>query len=237
MRNLENWIKYIHPEDLPKIEEELKQITAHAEYKSEFRILPADGNIRWIVSKGKTFCAEGKATRLVGVNIDITDRKQNELTLRFQKSLLEAQSEASLDGILVVALSGEVLSYNRRFAEMWEISEDALAAKSDEKLLQAVIDKLADPQGFLEHIEYLYQNPFIKEMMEIVLKDNRIFERYSAPVGGVILHYSKNLVFSRTLANASRLKKHCVNRKNTIDCCSTAIRCRCGFTTLNHWTF
>jgi PAS domain-containing protein len=49
------------------------------------------------------------------------ERKRAEEDLRFQKSLLESQSEAAIDGILVVSRNGEMTSFNRRFCQMWDI--------------------------------------------------------------------------------------------------------------------
>ncbi|MEZ4618946.1 MAG: PAS domain-containing protein [Caldilineaceae bacterium] len=46
---------------------------------------------------------------------DITPLKDVEKALRFQKTLLEAQSETSLDGIWVVSSEQRSLSYNQRF--------------------------------------------------------------------------------------------------------------------------
>lgn len=111
-----------------------------------------------------------------------TARKQTESTLHFQKTLLEAQCEASIEGILVVTPTGEIISHNRRFVEMWGISNDVLATKSDEKTLESIVEKLVDPQEFSETVSYLYQHPFIKDQAEISLKDGRIFECHTAPV-------------------------------------------------------
>lgn len=179
----EIWSKYIHPEDFPRVRQEVTQATPDDQFKSEFRVLLDDGKVRWMVSKGRIFYdAEGKPARLVGINIDITERKEAETILRFQKTLLEAQSEASIDGVLVVAPNDEIISYNQRFAEMWEIPENVLAAKSDKRLMQAVIDKLTEPEKFIENINYLHQHPHVKDQVEITLKDGRTFEWYTAPV-------------------------------------------------------
>ena len=59
------------------------------------------------------------------------ERKQAEADLRFQKSLLESQSEAAIDGILVVSREGGMTSFNRRFCQMWEISDDVLVSKTE----------------------------------------------------------------------------------------------------------
>ncbi|MBA2620423.1 MAG: PAS domain S-box protein [Acidobacteria bacterium] len=180
---VENWSKYVHPEDLPRIRQQSNQIKSDDEYKSEFRVLLADGSTRWIVSKGRIFYDEQKKpSRLVGVNIDITERKQTETAVRFQRTLLEAQNEASIDGILVIAPDDEILSCNRRFTEMWEIPENLIASKSGEQLIQSVVDKLSEPQKFKENIDYLHQHPHVKDHVEINLKDGRTFEWFTAPV-------------------------------------------------------
>lgn len=104
--------------------------------------------------------------------------------LRFQAALLQAQGEASVDGILVVAPGGEVLSFNRRFVELWGIPDDVVAQRSDPALLRAVEEKLVDPTTFLARIAELYRRPDLESRDEIRLKDGRIIDRYSAPVRG-----------------------------------------------------
>jgi signal transduction histidine kinase len=104
--------------------------------------------------------------------------------LRFQKSVLEAQSEASPDGILVVSPDGRVLSFNRRFVDMWTITEDVLARGEDDLALAAVRDQLVDPQTFVDRVSYLYAHPGETANETLRLKDGRTFERYSAPVYG-----------------------------------------------------
>ncbi|HZC03882.1 MAG TPA: PAS domain-containing protein, partial [Gammaproteobacteria bacterium] len=111
-----------------------------------------------------------------------TEPVRTEETLRFQKALLEAQSEASIDGILVVSTEGKMISFNRRFVQMWGIPEEVIASRSDEAALQWALDKLVDPQEFLARVAYLYEHPGEESRDEIVLKDGRTFDRYSAPV-------------------------------------------------------
>jgi diguanylate cyclase len=108
--------------------------------------------------------------------------RQSEEKLRFQKTLLEAQSEASIDGILVVSPDSKIISFNRRFQEMWGIPEEVMATRSDEAALQAVLDKLVEPQEFLARVASLYEHQDEESREEISLKDGRTFDRYSAPV-------------------------------------------------------
>ncbi len=110
------------------------------------------------------------------------ERKRAEETLRFQKTLLESQSEAAIEGILVVSAEGKMISFNRRFVEMWDIPREVLESRSDEAALRSVLDRLVDPEGFLSRVRHLYDHAEEESQDEIALKDGRVFERYSAPI-------------------------------------------------------
>jgi PAS domain S-box-containing protein len=99
-------------------------------------------------------------------------------------ALLDAQKEASVDGILVVSTEGQMLSFNRRFVEMWEIPDEVVASRSDEAALRSVRDKLVDPDEFLARVAYLYEHPEEESRDEIRLVHGRTIDRYSAPVRG-----------------------------------------------------
>lgn len=113
---------------------------------------------------------------------EIAERRKAEDELSFRKSLLESQNEASIDGVLIVDERGSIIFYNRRFIELWDVPEEVIITRSDEKTLNAVIDKLQQPDEFLTKIRYLYGHREEKSRDEIILKDGRCFERYSAPV-------------------------------------------------------
>ncbi|MFH2139416.1 MAG: bacteriohemerythrin [Pseudomonadota bacterium] len=85
--NQEEWLARIHPDDRDKvwrtIQEELRQ---HQDiYVTEFRMQTKDGRYRWIQGRGKCVAvdAKGEPARLVGINIDIHDRKQAELQVSY----------------------------------------------------------------------------------------------------------------------------------------------------------
>ncbi len=111
-------------------------------------------------------------------------RKRAEEELRFANILLSTQQEVSIDGILVVDENGAIRSSNRRFAGMWSIPLDIVESKSDERALESVMDKLANPEEFIGKVKHLYQAPNETSRDEIVLKDGRTFDRYSAPMFG-----------------------------------------------------
>jgi PAS domain S-box-containing protein len=85
----EDWTRCVHPEDLSRAEQELRRWLADGEGTSEYRAMWPDGSVRWIQARGKVFFDEaGQPLRWVGINIDVTERKQMEQSLRRQTEAL-----------------------------------------------------------------------------------------------------------------------------------------------------
>ncbi len=104
-------------------------------------------------------------------------------SLRTTVAILKAQQEATLDGILVVDSEGHVLSYNRRFLEIWGIPDEVASGANDEQLLAYAADKVTHWDSFIELVKYLYKHPHeVRSGDPIVLKDGRILMRASIPV-------------------------------------------------------
>ena len=60
------------------------------DYETEFRTVRADGNVRWMAARGRAHLnKKGKSTRLLGVTMDVTARKQAELQAQQQRDELE----------------------------------------------------------------------------------------------------------------------------------------------------
>lgn len=112
------------------------------------------------------------------------ERKRAEEALSFSNVIFRTQQEASIDGILLVEEKGEILSFNHRFSDMWGIPSGAIESKSVERAVQSMMDKLASPEEFQSKVKHLYENRNEICRDEIVLKDGRIFDRYSAPLIG-----------------------------------------------------
>jgi PAS domain S-box-containing protein len=137
----------------------------------------------WLTATARPIRDErGEVTGAVTVLRDNTQPKRADEVLRFQKSLLEATGEASIDGILAISTGRRILSYNRRFHEMWGIPRGVMESGSDEEALGIVRDRLADPAAFRARIDYLYAHPDEPSRDEIRLADGRTFDRYGAPI-------------------------------------------------------
>lgn len=125
------------------------------------------------------------AAGLLGRDVgEFVARRQAEERLLFQKALLESQSESTRDGILVVSPEGRMISFNRRFVEMWGIPQEVVESRSDQAALRSVLDQVVDPESFLSRVSYLYEHPEESSSDELLLRDGRVVDRWSTPLRG-----------------------------------------------------
>ncbi|MGD9601235.1 MAG: PAS domain-containing protein [Gammaproteobacteria bacterium] len=86
----------LHPEDRARV---LSSLVAHLKgdapvYEAEIRYRAADGSWRWVQSFGQVVARDpqGRATRMVGIHVDIHERKTGEATReRLERQLQQAQ--------------------------------------------------------------------------------------------------------------------------------------------------
>ena len=76
---------------------------------------------------------------------------------------------------------GQIINYNRRFAEMWSIPKDVLERRDDNAAVAHVLDQLEYPDEFLNKLSELYAKPEAHGLDTLQFKDGRVFERYSQP--------------------------------------------------------
>lgn len=73
-----------YPDDIKQVSKLMNEsFDKKQDYQAEFRIIGKDG-MRWLAGRGKPYYdAKGKPEKLIGVNFDITERKNTEESLRF----------------------------------------------------------------------------------------------------------------------------------------------------------
>ena len=74
------WLSSVHPDDVAGAEAALQQAKQEKiEFHHEYRTVWKDGSIRWTEARGQFFYdADGQPDRMIGVIVDITERKQAE---------------------------------------------------------------------------------------------------------------------------------------------------------------
>ena len=139
----EQWVRRVHPEDraaVSAITDKALAAGSEASYSYEARMLHADGSYRCLEVLGRAVQhdAHGKPTRLMGVQIDITERRALERTLRLSDAALKTVSQ----GVLIADVDRRILSSNPAFTTITGYSEAEILGRNC-NFLQG---PLTDPQ-------------------------------------------------------------------------------------------
>ena len=99
------WGRFVHPDDRERMAAHLARAIDGAEpAAADYRIVAADGSTRWLSYAGQLQQTPG-GDRLLGIVVDISDRKQLELELRYHAAEVERILESIGEGF--VALDGD----------------------------------------------------------------------------------------------------------------------------------
>ena len=113
----------VHPEDRELVR---KKAIEHLKERSallyEYRFLRKDGETMWVLERVVPTQYRGKLA-VIGYFVDITERKQAEERLK----LLSDALEASVDGIAVADMEGNIAFSNKALCQMWGYSPDELS--------------------------------------------------------------------------------------------------------------
>lgn len=115
---------------------------------------------------------------------DVTERKASEALLRLKTALLEAQMNATPEGILVIDKNQKRVLINQRIIELFDVPQDILQDNDDTRLLKHVVSLTRYPEKFLDKVIALYGSPSDTSRDEVELRNGMVLDRYSAPVIG-----------------------------------------------------
>jgi PAS domain S-box-containing protein len=103
------WRDHLHPEDRDWAMEFCAKATSeNRSHDFEYRMIAADGRAVWLRDLVTVVVEEDRATRLRGVMVDITKRKQSEEALRQAQADLALVSRVTTMGELTAALAHEI---------------------------------------------------------------------------------------------------------------------------------
>jgi PAS domain S-box-containing protein len=139
--HFESFLGRIHPEDRERVHQTLQQaMQSGEEIVIEYRVLRADGIVRWIASRGRQQQVKaGKPSGMMGVSLDVSDRKQAEDTLRRQE-----QDLSRLTGRIINAQEEELRRLSRELHD--DLTQRLAALALDAALIEKELNT-SQPQA------------------------------------------------------------------------------------------
>ncbi|NMM79414.1 GGDEF domain-containing protein [Acidovorax sp. SRB_14] len=133
------WDALRHPEDAGRMAGDLQRSRAGLEdaFSAEFRLRDTHGRWRWLVSRGAVAerDAQGRALRLIGMAIDVTDYRDLESALHTSQAKYTAVYETMPDaaGIMRVA-DGHYLEVNPAFCQLLGHPREQVVGRTAQQL-------------------------------------------------------------------------------------------------------
>ena len=134
--NFKSFLGRIHAEDRERVQQTVQQAMQSGEdFAIEYRVLRADGSVRWIASRGRLQPAKaGKPSGMMGVSVDVSERKETEDALRRNE-----QDLSKLTGRIIHAQEEELRRLSR------ELHDDLTQRLAALALDAALIEKELNP--------------------------------------------------------------------------------------------
>ncbi len=118
------WRARVHPDDLPRLETRFGQTVAarRQDHHCDYRIIRPDGEVRWIESRS-IISYEGDGPRLLGANIDVTDRKRVERALGERNMQLSLAGKAAGVGSYAYDVGSDLMQITEGYAALHGLPE------------------------------------------------------------------------------------------------------------------
>jgi len=116
-----DFYRYVHPQDRQRVSEAVAYARRNRKpYAEEFRVVRRDGIERWVAARGEfKYARDGDASQMVGLAVDITERKQIEDALKSsERKFSKVFKESPLSLTLTSANDHRYIEINETFSHM-----------------------------------------------------------------------------------------------------------------------
>nr|WP_319373823.1 PAS domain S-box protein [uncultured Methanobacterium sp.] len=154
------WLKRVHPDDRAMVKEKIDKVLNQNfnSYQYEARMCHADGTYRWVSVAGFSIESDpdGKATRMLGIRVDITQRKEAEEELKLAGLYNRSLIEASLDPLVTIGPDGKITDVNTA-------TENATGYSRDELIGTDFSDYFTEPDKAREGYEHVFREGYVRD--------------------------------------------------------------------------
>ncbi|HYG88974.1 MAG TPA: PAS domain-containing protein [Azospirillum sp.] len=119
--SVDAWTGVLHPEDRNAVLTHRADVIARRQpyLNQEYRILRPDGTIRWIEDSGRVFYGrDGKPLRIIGLGMDVTDRRELEDAFRRSRERLDLALASAQAGTFDVDLASDRVAWSDKTYEL-----------------------------------------------------------------------------------------------------------------------
>jgi PAS domain S-box-containing protein len=174
-------------------------LSLNSEYKAKSgRIIPVEVVINYAQDGGEFCCVFAKqnshnlglkvqecTTKLLETNQhlrqEVSQLKQTENQLASSLSLLQSTLESTANGIVALSFAGEILSYNQKFIDMWQVPQGVIVSKKCCYSLKFFENQVKDPEAFRKAVWEAPIQSDSESYYIIELIDGRTFAHHSKP--------------------------------------------------------
>lgn len=167
-------LQAIHPNDLERWRSAIDSaIQSSSEFELEYRIHWPDGTQHWnLIHGGHVDLENTNKSLLVGVSLDVTERKEAEHALEQNEELFRLTFENAAVGIAHVGLDGRWLRVNPRMSE--------ITGFTSEQLLATDFQSITHPDDLKEDLEQ------VKRLLAGEIQKYRVEKRYRRKDGSTV---------------------------------------------------
>jgi two-component system, cell cycle sensor histidine kinase and response regulator CckA len=115
----EEFLNLAHPDDREHFAAAVSlALEQRADYCAEYRVVSPDNQVRWVESRGRVECDDGRVQRMIGVCVDISERRKTLDLLSRSDEPFRSLAEAVNDGAWLIDTQGRTLYVNWRLSLM-----------------------------------------------------------------------------------------------------------------------
>lgn len=149
--DVDAYLDWIHPEDYDRVAPACRALVEeHEPLNMEYRIVRADGEVRWLDAQFEPVIGESEEVRFAGIFRDITDRKRAEHQLRRSEETHREILDGARDSIYVLDEDGTFLTVNASTAEMLGRGRSDLVGRPITEVIDAERSDLSEVQAALD---------------------------------------------------------------------------------------
>jgi diguanylate cyclase (GGDEF)-like protein/PAS domain S-box-containing protein len=145
---LPDWYRLVHPDDMIRVQAKMRE---HLEGKTEFfesvhRLKHQNGEWRWMTSRAKARQDDrGRLIRLLGVEVDITERKLYEEALFREKESAQITLRSIGDGVITTDAECNVEYINPIAEELTGWKVDDASGRSVDEIFRGFHEETCEP--------------------------------------------------------------------------------------------